>query len=91
MWNALKNNKDSKDVYELILDFDKFLGLRLNEIKEEIEQTVIPNDIIQIAEERKQARINKDYQTSDILRDKISNLGYTILDKPGNVYEIIKN
>lgn len=89
MWNALKNNKDSKDIYNLILSFDKFLGLRLDKVKEE--ESNVPNEIIEIAEERKQARINKDYKTSDILRDKISTLGYTILDKPGNAYEIIKN
>lgn len=88
MWDALKNNPDSKDIYQLILEFDKFLGLKLNEIKEETID--IPQDIINIAEERKTARNNKDYQTSDILRDKISSMGYTILDKPKNEYEIIK-
>ena len=33
---------------------------------------------------------NKDYSKSDELRDKITSLGYTILDKPKNEYEIIK-
>lgn len=88
MWDALKNNADSKDIYELILDFDKFLGLKLNEVEEE--KVSIPEEIIAIAEERKNARNNKDYATSDVLRDKISSLGYTILDKPKNEYEIIK-
>ncbi len=89
MWDALKNNADSKDIYNLVLDFDRFFGLRLNEIKEE--KFEIPEEIVKIAEERKSARLNKDYATSDILRDKINNLGYTILDKPKNEYEIIKN
>ena len=88
MWDALKNNLDSKDIYNLILDFDKFLGLKLNEVQEE--KIEIPSEIIAIAEERKQARLNKDYATSDVLRDKISSLGFTILDKPKNEYEIIK-
>ncbi|MBE5741100.1 MAG: cysteine--tRNA ligase [Clostridiales bacterium] len=88
LWDALKNNSESKDIYELVLDFDRFLGLRLDEIKEE--KTDIPQDIIDIAEERKSARINKDYKTSDILRDKIASLGFSILDKAGNEYEIIK-
>lgn len=50
----------------------------------------IPKDIFSLAEERKQARLNKDYATSDLLRDKILTLGYTILDKPHNEYEISK-
>ncbi len=91
MWNALKNNPDSKDIYDLVIDFDRFFGLRLDEIKEEVKSDDIPEEIIKIAEERKTARNNKDYATSDILRDKINSLGYTILDKPKNEYEIIKN
>lgn len=91
MWNALKNNPDSKDIYDLVIDFDRFFGLRLDEIKEEVKSDDIPEEIIKIAEERKMARNNKDYTTSDILRDKINSLGYTILDKPKNEYEIIKN
>ena len=54
------------------------------------EKITIPEEIIKIAEERKNARINKDYKTSDLLRDEINILGYSILDKPNNEYEIIK-
>jgi len=88
VWDALKNNPASADIYNLVVDFDRFLGLRLNEVKEET--TNIPEEIIAIAEERKIARNNKDYATSDVLRDKITSLGYTILDKPKNEYELIK-
>lgn len=88
MWDALKNNSDSTDIYNLVLDFDKFLGLRLDEIKEE--KAEIPDEILKLANERKFARINKDYKTSDLLRDKISALGFSILDKAGNEFEIIK-
>lgn len=89
VWDALKNYPDSADIYNLVLDFDRFLGLKLNEVEPE-EKLAIPAEIIAIAEERKAARNNKDYATSDILRDKISALGYTILDKPKNEYEIVK-
>lgn len=50
----------------------------------------IPDDIIAIAEQRKQARLNKDFVLSDELRDKITLLGYQIVDKPKNEYELIK-
>ncbi|MCQ2565156.1 MAG: cysteine--tRNA ligase, partial [Clostridia bacterium] len=88
LWDALKNYKASKDIYNLALDFDKFLGLRLDEIKEETSE--IPTEILDLAAERKLARQNKDYAKSDELRDKISSLGYTILDKPQNEFEIVK-
>ena len=91
MWDALKNYPFSKDIYELVLDFDKFLGLRLDEVKDEITLTNnVPKEIIELAEERKNVRIKKDYATSDILRDKINSLGYIILDRPNNDYEITK-
>lgn len=91
IWDALKNYPFSKDIYELVLDFDKFLGLRLDEVKDEIAPTNnIPKEIIELAEERKNVRIKKDYATSDILRDKINSLGYIILDRPNNEYEITK-
>ena len=88
VWDALKNNPESLDIYNLILKFDNFLGLKLNEIEEE--KITIPDEIIKIAEERKTARINKDYKTSDLLRDEINILGYTIVDKANNEYEIQK-
>ncbi len=91
MWDALKTYPFSKDIYELVLDFDKFLGLRLDEVKDEITLTNnVPKEIIELAEERKNVRIKKDYATSDILRDKINSLGYIILDRPNNEYEITK-
>ena len=91
MWDALKNYPYSKDIYDLVIDFDKFLGLRLNEIQEDTTTSNdIPAEIIKLAEERKTARTNKDYATSDSLRDKIMSLGYAILDRPNNEYEITK-
>lgn len=91
MWDALKNYPYSKDIYDLVIDFDRFLGLCLNEIQEDTSTSNdIPEEIIKLAEERKTARTNKDYATSDSLRDKIISLGYTILDRPNNEYEITK-
>ena len=90
LWEALKNNPASKDIYNLALDFERFLGLRLDEINEEETNLEIPAEIIALAEQRKTARQNKDYAMSDTLRDQIASKGYTILDKPKNEYEIVK-
>ncbi|MEI7792079.1 MAG: cysteine--tRNA ligase [Candidatus Berkelbacteria bacterium] len=63
--------------YATMLRFDEVLGLKLGE-KDALE---IPANILEIANERKAARENKDYAKSDELRDKIAALGYIIEDK----------
>lgn len=90
VWDALKNNPPSKDIYNLVLKFDNFLGLKLKDVQEEKINTIVPQEIIELAEQRKLARQQKNFQLSDILRNQITNFGYTILDKPQNEYEIIK-
>ncbi|MEK6918936.1 MAG: cysteine--tRNA ligase [Nanoarchaeota archaeon] len=71
--------------YELIKSFDKVLGLGLEHIKIES----IPKEIIAMAQEREEARKNKDWKKSDLLRNKIKKEGYTIEDSPEG-YKIIK-
>lgn len=78
IWTMLKNQEKSVDIYNLVLKFDKALGLELD--KEEIVSQVIPQEIVELAEKRLIARKNKDFMTSDKLRDEISNFGYEIKD-----------
>ena len=47
-----------------------------------------PKEVIDLAEQRIQARANKDFALSDQLRDKISELGYVIKDNPAG-YELV--
>ena len=42
----------------------------------------IPEEIIQLAKERTQARKNRDWQNSDRIRDELYNLGWNIEDTP---------
>ena len=49
----------------------------------------IPNDVITLAEERIIAKANKQYKESDVLRDRISELGYIIKDKKDG-YDLIR-
>ena len=51
--------------------------------------TSIPQNVIDLAEERKVARQNKDWAKSDELRDKIAELGFIVKDSKDG-YEIIK-
>ena len=42
----------------------------------------MPEEIAKIAEERQQARKNKDFITSDLLRDKLKEMGWSVEDTP---------
>ena len=52
----------------------------LDEEKFKDEKVELPEEIIQIVEERKSARINKDWQKSDELRDKLNFTGIIMTD-----------
>jgi len=76
------NTPEALCKYELILEFDKIFGLKLDEIKFEVE---IPENIQKLIEERVEARKNKDYKKSDEIRNKIESLGYKLQDTRGGI------
>jgi cysteinyl-tRNA synthetase len=79
LWDVFKDKNISEgDKKATILDFDKVLGLGFENLKED----KIPEEINKLAEERRQARVDKDFKKSDELRDKINSLGYEIKDTP---------
>ena len=85
VWEIARNTKKSKSFAELLLEFDKVLGLDiknaeqyLKEFKQENEE--LPDDIKDLITERNKARENKNWQKSDELRDKIISMGYSIKD-----------
>ncbi|MHC4771576.1 MAG: cysteine--tRNA ligase [Planctomycetota bacterium] len=61
---------------------DSVLGV-LEESEEEI-----PAEITELAEQRKQAKLSKDWATADEIRDKVTAAGFTIEDMPGHEYRI---
>ncbi len=77
MWEMLKyGGLSSKEKYALLLKFDAVLGLDLRKVKEE----KVSKYIIQLAEERLQARQNKEWKKADELRQKIAALGFVVGD-----------
>lgn len=86
VWEVIKNPIKSKAFSELLLEFDKVLGLEIDRT-EEID---IPKDVIELIEKRLKARENKNWEESDLLRDKIKELGYIIKDSKDG-YSIEKN
>ena len=82
LWTMVKE-KPSKDIYNLALDFDKVFGLNLKDAKVEEEEAPaieVPDDIKLIAEQRWQARLDKNWAKSDELRAVLDSKGYLVVD-----------
>ena len=87
LWKMLKSEEKSNDIFLLAKKFDSVFSLDLGK---ETKADEIPEEILNLANQRKIARENKDYAKSDEIRNLISSKGYTILDtKEG--FEIKKN
>lgn len=78
VWKIVKAPRKSKQFRELLIDFDKVLGLRLDTVTEKKED--IPAEILELINQRQEARKQKDWKKSDELRDKIKELGYMVED-----------
>ncbi|KKQ24756.1 MAG: Cysteine-tRNA ligase [Candidatus Roizmanbacteria bacterium GW2011_GWC2_37_13] len=83
-WEMLKSDLSSKKKLDLLFDFDRVFGLKLDVISKE----KIPEEIIKLAEQRKLARKNKNFSKSDELRKKINALGFSIEDLENNKFKL---
>lgn len=89
VWEAIRFEKKSPEVAKLLMKFDQVLGLKIDQ--EELPKTeTIPEEVLALVEQRKQARQNKDWAKADELRDQISGKGYDIKDTKEGI-EVIKN
>ena len=79
VWEVIRQENKSPQLAQLLEKFDTVLGLRIKEpaIKKEED---IPQEILVLVEQRKKARMNKDWEKSDELRDILYNKGYEIKD-----------
>lgn len=78
VWEVIRNDKKSPKLAELLLKFDQVLGIKINEQTQKKEE--IPQEILELARQREQARENKEWDKSDELRDLINQKGYDIKD-----------
>ncbi|MFA5076296.1 MAG: cysteine--tRNA ligase [Patescibacteria group bacterium] len=83
---VLRSDLDLQQKLATILDFDQVLGLELAKI----EKIEIPVEVKKLAEERLEARQNKDWVKSDELRKKIEKFGYLVEDSKDG-YQIKKS
>ncbi|PKK95848.1 MAG: cysteine--tRNA ligase [Tenericutes bacterium HGW-Tenericutes-4] len=93
-WDMIKLEPQNV-VYEVALQMDEILGLKLKEEVEQVENELknkqsIPDHIKALAEVRFNKKQNKNFADSDRLRDELKILGYTIKDTKDS-YEITKD
>ncbi len=93
IWEIARNEKQSNKIAELLLQFDRVLGLDLKNSEKYIENQKnidLPEEITELLEKRKQARNEKNWDLSDKLRDELKEKGYIVKDtKTGMTIEKI--
>ncbi|MEG1059060.1 MAG: cysteine--tRNA ligase [Clostridia bacterium] len=83
VWEVAKEKNKSNDYYNLLKKFDKVLSLnidRVQDVNKKVVENELSEDIKEILEMRKIARQNKDFSTSDKLRDSLKEKGYNVVD-----------
>lgn len=76
VWELIKSNVTSQDKYDLLLDFDEVLGLRLSAVTHQ-DEAVVPEHIQKLGVQIDQYRKDKNYKAADEIRSKIIQSGYT--------------
>ena len=84
VYDVLKSSANAATKLALIAEFDKVLGLDLiKKAEEKASQSAgntadIPAEVLELVEQRKAARKDKNFALADELRDKIAALGYEV-------------
>jgi cysteinyl-tRNA synthetase len=73
----LKSKISDAQKYSTILDFDRVLGLQLDQLDQ---AQILPAAVQKLVDARQQARQAKDFAASDQLRAEIEALGYQVQD-----------
>ncbi len=82
VWELIKSNVPSQDKFDLLLDFDDVLGLKLADISEAPTEEEAPAGIQALLRKRDEFRAAKKFAESDTVRDQIVKSGYEIEDTP---------
>ena len=74
---TFKAKVSGADKLATVFDFDRVLGLNLAQVDQE---DTLPEEIRNLVDQRRKARQEKDWNSSDRLRDQIQALGYVVQD-----------
>ena len=83
----LKSKISNAQKYSTMMDFDRVLGLRLDQLDQ---SQALPDAVQRLVAARQQARRDKDFATSDQLRAEIEAQGYQVQDTPDGMNVIKK-
>jgi cysteinyl-tRNA synthetase len=89
--HTLVGSKEAPEhIKATVLSLDRVLGIGLvsASVEQLLDYSRLPEDIQRIIDMRVQARNDRDYGMSDVLRIRLNEAGYEIKDLPGNNYEI---
>ncbi len=79
---VMKSDLEPGSKLATIYEFDRVLGLDLENIMEK-DEIIFPQNIQDLLDQRENARESKDWKQSDVLRDEILTLGYSVSDLGG--------
>ncbi|MEM2912594.1 MAG: cysteine--tRNA ligase [Candidatus Bathyarchaeia archaeon] len=84
VWNLVRSEEpmSNREKYELLLEFDKVLGL---DLAKEAKIEELPKEIEELIKEREEARKKRDWKTADEIRRKLSEMGIILEDTPEGV------
>ncbi|MCL2752300.1 MAG: cysteine--tRNA ligase [Firmicutes bacterium] len=84
VWKMLRDEPHSGEIYQLILDFDRVLGLSLDDEsllrKESAASEEMPAEITELANKRAEAKKARDFALADSIRQEIIKKGYRVTD-----------
>ena len=83
VWEVVRNEIKSAKFAKLLLEFDKVLGLDIENSKEYLknnENEEVPEEINELLKQRKIAREEKNWAESDRIRDELKEKGYIVKD-----------
>jgi cysteinyl-tRNA synthetase len=84
VWEVVKSNIPAPDKYDLLIDFDEVLGLKLNEVTS-VALGEIPAEIQGLVKKRDKLRAEKKFADADMIRKEIESKGYILEDTPTGV------
>ncbi len=73
------SQEDAKNMLKLLNQLNKVFGVWRLEPRSE-EKIEIPEEVVELARRRLEARKAKDFKNADLLREKINSLGFNIVD-----------
>ena len=79
LWDVIKSDLTKQEKYELLMRFDRILGLGLDRIKKQ----EVPEEVKRLVEEREKSRAAKDWRKADEIRERIRKMGWHIEDTEG--------